>query len=99
MVPSTFGKSQNLVFLFKNGSLFEDSINDPNATEYLPKEGGVVSLFGHSGEVAWWVKLKRLPKDIDCSLLDVDSDGYKDCLVVGDNNLLKAIQPLSGNIS
>lgn len=68
----------------------------PNSTEFLPKEGGVVSLFGHNGDIAWWVKLKRIPKDLDCSLLDVDSDGYKDCIVVGDNNLLKAIQPLSG---
>ena len=88
VVPAAFDKKKNMVILYKNGTLKHE--NNTN-------KGGVISFMGNNGEVAWFVKLKRRPTDIDCSLIDVNLDGFNDCLVVGDDDMLKAIHSISGN--
>lgn len=89
VVPEVFGKRKNLVILFKNGS-------EPEDGKTLQSKGGIISLMGHNGQVAWYVKLERRPTDIDCNLIDVDLDGFNDCLVIGDDDMLKAVQSIAG---
>lgn len=60
----------------------------------LPHE--VVCLLGSSGDVAWSHKLARQPLAINCALLDANRDGVPECLIAGQQDLLKAIDPLSG---
>lgn len=43
-----------------------------------------------------YVPRPRLPSDIDCSLLDVDKNGYTDCIMSGAEGMLEVIDPLSG---
>ena len=38
------------------------------------------------------------PSKHDCQLLDVDQDGIKDCVVVGENGLMTAINPINGKL-
>lgn len=92
VVPGAVGRSQNLVFLLK--SSFNDNKQQP---KFPPDGGGIISLLGKNGEGSWLSVLKRQPKDIDCSLIDVNLDGFNDCIVVGDS-LLKAIHSVSGKL-
>lgn len=93
-MPNPRYKSHNLVFLYRK-SFSGDNKGEKSLTE----GGGVISLLGAKSEVSWHVVLKREPKDIDCNIIDVDQDGLNDCLVVESNNLLKAIQSLTGKFS
>ena len=38
------------------------------------------------------------PSKHNCQLLDVDQDGIKDCVVVGENGLMTAINPINGKL-
>jgi hypothetical protein len=60
--------------------------------------GRVISLIGRTGEVAWMAMLKAEPKSLDCTTLDLDGDGTKDCLVLGDNGYLVAIHSVTGEL-
>lgn len=56
----------------------------------------MISVQGNSGIPLWWVILKRIPKDINCVVLDTDGSGKPDCLVSGEKGLLASIEPTSG---
>nr|CAD7460947.1 unnamed protein product [Timema tahoe] len=60
--------------------------------------GGIIALKGYTGHDAWMTKLHNVPQDMDCSLIDIDKDNLNDCIVVGENGLLAAIEPLYGNV-
>nr|CAD7196193.1 unnamed protein product [Timema douglasi] len=53
---------------------------------------------GYTGHDAWMTKLHNVPQDMDCSLIDINKDNVNDCIVVGENGLLAAIEPLYGNV-
>ncbi|XP_044746777.1 uncharacterized protein LOC123308251 [Coccinella septempunctata] len=66
---------------------------DSNSQEIL--KHGVISLLGNNGEVNWYFRQPTIPQNLDCSLIDVDSDGIRDCLLL-DEKGLKAVEVVSG---
>ncbi|XP_067000927.2 uncharacterized protein [Anabrus simplex] len=102
VVSGVAGRSHNLVFLLR-GDILSSLLGQPKPNEevaetFPTKGGGLLSLIGSTGEVAWWKRLYHLPHDIDCSLMDVSDDGINDCIVVGAESLLVTVDPLSGAI-
>jgi len=57
---------------------------------------GVIGLGLADGNERWRSELVSKPSKHDCQLLDVDQDGIKDCVVVGENGLMTAINPING---
>lgn len=81
--------SKNLVFMFRSDKIFPD-INV--AKKNKQKEaGGVVTLSGSSGEVVWSREMTNEPRGIDCSLIDCDKSGTKDCLILDEYGQLACL--------
>lgn len=89
VVNSSNGKSKNLVVLFRNDIVHLGKNNGG---------GGVISIMGDSGNVAWYIPRQRTPKRLECNLLDVNNNGVKDCVVTGENGLFEALDPQSGKV-
>lgn len=47
-------------------------------------------------QVAWYDELANEPSEIDCQLIDADSNGEPDCLVVDELGQMSCINPVSG---
>ncbi|XP_064541089.1 uncharacterized protein LOC135430366 [Drosophila montana] len=80
----------NLIFLYR-GDVFFPEFRPSNH-----KRNGIISLIGSSGAVAWYDETVDEPVAIDCTLLDVDSNGKPDCLVIDEYGELGAINANSG---
>ncbi|XP_012273531.1 uncharacterized protein LOC105696001 [Orussus abietinus] len=92
------GPSDNLIFLL-HGQRYGDNLDSVTGQQQIPPQGGgVLSIRGSNGIPLWWVSLKRLPVDINCTILDVDGSGKPDCLVAGEKGLLIAIEPTAGTV-
>ena len=91
------GAPPTLIFLLR-GQRF-GKINSKPSGQAIPAEGGgVLSMQGTNGIPLWWVILKRVPRDINCYILDTDKSGKSDCIVVGEQGLLDSIEPTTGMI-
>lgn len=44
----------------------------------------------------WRKPIPAKPLNHDCQLVDVDADGVKDCIVVGEGGIMTAIKPRTG---
>lgn len=66
---------------------------DLNSQEVL--KNGVISFLGNNGGVNWYFRQPVIPDHLDCSLVDVDLNGMKDCLLL-DKKGLKAVEVVSG---
>ena len=89
--------SNNLIFLWRaqqHGKLK----NVYHQLTISKTDFGVLSLQSSNGELEWLVKLKQMPVDINCEMLDVDGLGKPDCLISGKNGLLISLKPVSGSI-
>ena len=53
-------------------------------------------LLLQDGTELWRRELQAKPHRHDCNLIDVNQDGLKDCIVVGHEGLLTAIDPKTG---
>nr|XP_023014434.1 uncharacterized protein LOC111504154 isoform X2 [Leptinotarsa decemlineata] len=72
--------------------MYEGSFNNPRSMK-----NGIMSFAGTNGAVVWDFQQKSLPSEINCTILDVNGDGYNDCLVV-DESGLKAIESTIGEV-
>lgn len=79
-------QDQNLALMYKG------SFNDPKVLK-----NGVIAFSGRSGSVLWNFEQEKPPANLNCNLIDIDKDGFKDCLVL-DETGLKAINTLSGKL-
>lgn len=71
---------RNLVLLYRSDKIFPDlSTNKKNKQK---SSGGVLTLAGNSGEIAWTREMSNEPRAIDCNLIDCDKSGTKDCLIL-----------------
>lgn len=95
MVAGVPGRGQNLVFLAR-GNIISADQTDQDLRDFPASGGGLISLIGSTGEVAWYIHFSRTPHTMDCSLIDVTGDGAEDCIVVGTGKLLVAINPIPG---
>lgn len=95
MVAGVPGRGQNLVFLAR-GDIINAAQTDRDLRDFPASGGGLISLIGSTGEVAWYIPFSRTPHTMDCSLIDVTGDGAEDCIVVGTGKLLVAINPIPG---
>lgn len=101
VVAGVPGRGRNLVFLARGdviNAALGSSQTDQGLQEFSASGGGLVSLIGSTGKVAWYIHFLRIPLDMDCSLIDVTSDGAEDCILVGTDKLLVAVDPVSGTI-
>ncbi|BFF97406.1 uncharacterized protein DMAD_05831 [Drosophila madeirensis] len=80
----------NLIFLYRGDAFF------PEFRPGNQKRNGIISLIGSSGAVAWYDEMVDEPAALDCTLIDVDSNGKTDCLVIDEYGELGAINPVSG---
>lgn len=71
---------KNLVFMYRTDKIFPD-VNAMKKNKQK-NNGGVMILSGATGEVAWTSEMTNEPKSIDCSLIDCDKSGTKDCLIL-----------------
>ncbi len=60
------------------------------------KSFGLLALTPEAGDEVWRRPTKARPFKHDCNLVDLDLDGLKECLVVGEKGLFAAINPLNG---
>ncbi|XP_021937784.1 uncharacterized protein LOC110838674 isoform X3 [Zootermopsis nevadensis] len=97
VVAGVPGRGRNLVFLAQ-GDIINAAQTDQNLRDFPASRGGLVSLIGSTGEVAWYIRFLRTLHTMDCSLIDVTGDGAEDCIVVGTGKLLAAVDPIPGNI-
>lgn len=67
-------------------------------TDHTLDTFGLLGLNPHTGQELWRRPLFAKPHNHDCQLIDVDDDGIKDCITVGDNGLMAAINPINGNL-
>lgn len=95
MVAGVPGRGKNLVFLAR-GNIINAAQTDQDLRDFPASGGGLISLIGSTGEVAWYIHFSRTPHTMDCSLIDVTGDGAEDCIVVGTGKLLVAINPIPG---
>lgn len=95
MVAGVPGRGQNLVFLAR-GDIINAAQTDRELRDFPASGGGLISLIGSTGEVAWYIPFPRTPHTMDCSLIDVTGDGAEDCIVVGTGKLLAAVNPIPG---
>ncbi|CAH1170076.1 unnamed protein product [Phaedon cochleariae] len=84
LVHGAFENNWNFALMYKGSFNSEKSLKN-----------GIMSFVGTSGNVAWYFQQESHPFAINCSIIDVDGNGYDDCLVV-DEKSLKAIQTQSG---
>lgn len=82
--------TRNLLFLYRKDWLTRNSGVELNTN-------GILLIVGSSGKVGWYTRESRVPTDISCSLIDVNKDGQKDCIISGNEGLLAALNPLSGS--
>ncbi|CAO1429239.1 unnamed protein product [Diamesa tonsa] len=75
---------KNLVFIFRSDKIFPQVSKKKN-------KNGIMSLLGPSGDVGWHEEMTNEPRSIDCSLIDCDKNGSKDCLVLDDYGQLACI--------
>ncbi|KAJ9580251.1 hypothetical protein L9F63_004064 [Diploptera punctata] len=101
VVAGVPGRGRNLVFLAR-GDVINAALGktptDRSKSTFSANGGGLVSLTGSAGEVAWYIPLPKMPKEMDCTLIDVTDDGTEDCIILGSGKLLAAINPISGCI-
>lgn len=93
VVPGIRGRSKNLVFMYRRNSFFK---TDDTLSKSAVKQNGIISLIGSSGQVAWYDELTNEPSIIDCNLIDADSSGDTDCLVIDEFGEMSCINPISG---
>lgn len=79
-------QEQNLALMYKG------SFNDPKM-----KKNGVLAFSGKSGILLWNYEQESCPLKMNCNMIDIDQDGFKDCLIL-DETGLKAVNTLSGNL-
>lgn len=82
---------KNLIFLYRSDKIFPD-LN--SAKQKKPKStggGGVMTLSGNSGEITWTREMTNEPRGIDCSLIDCDRSGTKDCLILDEYGQLSCL--------
>lgn len=94
VVDGAPGREKNLVLLFRG-----DVINPVHSEDVRSSsDNGIILIVGNSGKVGWFIPQPRLPTDVDCTLIDVDRDGIKDCIVVGEEGLFATFNPITGTI-
>lgn len=72
--------SKNLVFMYRSDKIFPDLNNSKKNKQR--SNGGLITLTGDLGEVSWTREMNNEPRSIDCSLIDCDKSGTKDCLIL-----------------
>lgn len=95
MVAGVPGRGRNLVFLAR-GDIINAAQTGQDLRDFPASGGGLISLIGSTGEVAWYIHFSRTPHTMDCSLIDVTGDGAEDCIAVGTGKLLVAVNPIPG---
>lgn len=93
VVQSARTRGLNLVAMLR-GAIWGHSTRD----WFAPNSGGLISLVGNTGELAWWIRLLNLPVRLDCTLLDGDLNGIQDCLVLCLNGYLVLVDSISGKV-
>lgn len=71
---------RNLVFMYRSDKIFPD-LNASKKNKQR-SNGGVMTLSGVTGDVLWTKEMTNEPRTIDCSLIDCDKSGTKDCLIL-----------------
>ncbi|KAJ8970616.1 hypothetical protein NQ314_001151 [Rhamnusium bicolor] len=84
LVHGAFENNLNVALMYK-GSL--------NTRKIL--KNGIISFLGSNGAVAWDFQQENDLIDMNCSIIDVDGNGFNDCLVV-DEKGLKVIETITG---
>ncbi|GIY06033.1 uncharacterized protein CDAR_24631 [Caerostris darwini] len=59
-------------------------------------ESGLMAIKESDGKESWRLHLHSLPASSICNVIDVNSDGIKECLVIGNDGLLVAIDVKKG---
>lgn len=94
IVDGAVGHDKNLIMLFRG-----DVVNPEHSEGVrLSNDNGIILIVGNSGKVGWFIRQPRLPTDVDCSLIDVDNDGTKDCILIGKEGLFAAFNPTAGTV-
>ncbi|KAI4480945.1 hypothetical protein M0804_010042 [Polistes exclamans] len=89
------GSPYDLIFLLRSQEYNDSNTNYNSKTA---RKGFILYIDGTSGFDSWWVRLERIPTNIDCLSIDTDKSGKPDCIVVGERGLLKSIDPAKGKI-
>lgn len=63
---------------------------------YTSEESGLIAIEGPTGKERWRLSLHSTPTSSICDAIDVNLDGYHECIVVGNNGLLTAVDVKKG---
>lgn len=72
---------KTLAFMYRPDKIFPD-VNAAAKKNKQKSNGGIIALSGTSGVTAWTKEMLTEPQIADCSLIDCDKSGEKDCLVL-----------------
>lgn len=70
--------------------LYKGSVNSS-------EKGGVINVLGNNGGITWYISQTSVPVEMKCNSFDVNADGKKDCLLLGENGI-EAVDPIKGNV-
>jgi hypothetical protein len=77
----------------KNRTLFCQSLNVEE-----PCSGIVYGIRGYDFSILWSFRVKQSIFEFVCDVIDVDNDGYRDCIGAGREATLVAFDPRSGTV-
>lgn len=63
---------------------------------YVSDESGLIAIEGPTGKERWRLALHSTPTSSICDAVDVNSDGYSECIIIGYNGLLTAVDLRKG---
>lgn len=63
---------------------------------YGSDESGLIAIDGPTGKERWRLSLHSTPTSSICDIIDVNSDGHPECIIIGNNGLLTAVDLRKG---
>ncbi|XP_070503834.1 uncharacterized protein [Chironomus tepperi] len=78
----------NLIFMYRSDKIFPNSDTKKSKQK---SNGGIIKLNGNLGEIVWKNEMTNEPRYLDCSLIDCNKNGRKDCLIIDDYGQLACI--------
>lgn len=65
---------------------------------YISEQSGLIAIEGSTGKERWKLALHSTPTSSICNVIDANADGYPECIIIGNNGLLTAVDMKKGLI-
>lgn len=73
----------SLIFMYRRDNF--------TANKKFRRPNGIMAILSHTGAIAWNKDMSNQPKYVNCTIVDLNLDGEKDCLIVDTNGQMASI--------